>query len=145
MIHQFDHRANSVRFNPERTHNPYLSEEVSEAQHADPSFLPQTRFWVPGGSVEAKLGEKCRYALAFRDIARSTDVRTMIASIIPPIGAGNKVPLLLPYDSTGDIDTAACLLANLNGISFDFVVRQKIQGTAMNWYIVETAPSHCAR
>ena len=40
MIHQFDHRANSVRVNPENTHNPYLSEEVSEEQHADPSFLP---------------------------------------------------------------------------------------------------------
>ena len=38
MIHQFDHRANSVRFNPESTHNPYLSEEVTEAQHADPDF-----------------------------------------------------------------------------------------------------------
>ena len=32
MIHQFDHRANSVRFNPESTHNPYLSEEVAEAR-----------------------------------------------------------------------------------------------------------------
>ena len=30
MIHQFDHRANSVRINLESTHNPYLSEEVSE-------------------------------------------------------------------------------------------------------------------
>ena len=39
MIGQFDHRANSVRVNPESTHNPYLSEEVSDEQHADPSFL----------------------------------------------------------------------------------------------------------
>ena len=38
MIHQFDHRASSVRVNPESTHNPYLSEEVSEAQHADSQF-----------------------------------------------------------------------------------------------------------
>ena len=28
MIHQFDHRANSVRINRESTHNPYLSVEV---------------------------------------------------------------------------------------------------------------------
>ena len=39
MIHQFDHRANSVRFNPEEhCINPYLSEEVTEAQHARPRF-----------------------------------------------------------------------------------------------------------
>ena len=29
MIWHFDHRANSVLFNPESTHNPYLSEEVT--------------------------------------------------------------------------------------------------------------------
>ena len=140
MIHQFDHRANSVRVNPESTHNPYLSQEVTETQHADPNFLPQTQYWVPDGSVEAKLGEGYGHVLAFRDIARSTDTRTMIASIIPRVGAGNKVPLLLPYDSTPDIDTVACLLANLNSLPFDYVVRQKIQGTAMNWYIVEQLP-----
>ena len=27
--------------------NPYLSEEVSEEQHADPSFLPRSQYWVP--------------------------------------------------------------------------------------------------
>ena len=48
MIHQFDHRANSVRVNPESTHNPYLSEEVSETQHADPAFLPQSQYWCTG-------------------------------------------------------------------------------------------------
>ena len=31
----------------------------------------------------------------------------------------------------------ACIVANLNSLSFDYVVRQKIQGTTLNWYIVE--------
>ena len=39
MIHQFDHRANSVEVNPENLHNPYLSLEVTEEQHAGPRFL----------------------------------------------------------------------------------------------------------
>ena len=51
MIHHFDHRANSVRFNPENTHNPYLSKPVSNDEHADPNFLPQTRYWVPAADV----------------------------------------------------------------------------------------------
>ena len=55
MIHQFDHRANSVRVNSESTHNPYLSEEVSEAQHADPRFLPHTQYWVPAERVDLAL------------------------------------------------------------------------------------------
>ena len=136
MIHQFDHRANSVRVNPESTHNPYLSEEVTTAQHADPDFLPQTQYWVPSGDVEDALPESRGHALGFRDIARPTDVRTVIASIVPWAGYGNTVPLLLGEDALA----VTCLVANLNAICVDFVTRQKAQSTHLNWYIVEQLP-----
>ena len=109
MIHQFDHRANSVRFNPKSTHNPYLSEEVTEAQHADPDFLPQTQYWVPANNVEEALPQSRGYTLGFRDIARPTDERTVIASMVPWAGVGNKVPLLVEEDNKA----ATYLVANL--------------------------------
>ena len=140
MIHQFDHRASSVRVNPENTHNPYLSEEVSEAQHADPGFLPLSQYWVPAQNVEADIPRARGYALGFRDIARATDVRTGITSIVPWAGFGNKLPLLLPIDGGLGARGAACLVANLNSFGFDYVTRQKIQGTTLNWYIVEQLP-----
>ena len=155
MIHQFDHRANSVRFNPESTHNPYLSEEVTEAQHADPGFLPQTQYWVPDHNVEEELPQSRGYALGFRDIARPTDVRTVISSIVPWAGYGNKVPLLTEENSllinkTGQsrlMDQRApwpmvqvLLVANLNAVCLDFIARQKIHGTSLNWFIVEQLP-----
>ena len=136
MIHQFDHRANSVGFNPESTHNPYLSEEVTEAQHADPCFLPNPQFWVPAHNVEEALPQSRGYTLGFRDIARPTDMRTVIASIVPWAGYGNKVPLLVE----GDNEATMNLVANLNSVCLDFVARQKIHGTSMNWYIVEQLP-----
>ena len=136
MIGQFDHRANSVRVNPDSTHNPYLSKEVSDEQHADPRFLPQSQYWVPADEVEAELANSRGYTLGFRDIARSTDVRTMIATVSPWAGYGNKVPLLMG----GDALTSALLVANLNSICLDFVLRQKIQSTSLNWYIVEQLP-----
>ena len=155
MIHQFDHRANSVRFNPESTHNPYLSEEVTEAQHADPGFLPQTQYWVPDREVEAGLPKSRGYALGFRDIARPTDARTVISSIVPWAGYGNKVPLLTEENSllinktgqSGLMDQRApwpmvqvLLVANLNAVCLDFIARQKIHGTSLNWFIVEQLP-----
>ncbi|MCY3783039.1 MAG: restriction endonuclease, partial [Chloroflexi bacterium] len=150
MIHQFDHRANSVRVNPESTHNPYLSEEVSEAQHADPGFLPQSQYWVPGKDVESNLPETTGYTLGFRDIARPTDVRTVIASIVPRAGYGNTIPLLVDssegasaqLDEKSALDAAqlTLLVANLNTVCLDFVARQKAQGTHLNWYIVEQLP-----
>ena len=136
MIHQFDHRANSVRFNPESTHNPYLSEEVTEAQHADPDFLPQTQYWVSAHSVEEALPQSRGYTLGFRDIARPTDARTVIASMIPWAGVGNTIPLLVSADTLA----VAYLMSNLNAMCVDFVARQKAQGTHLNWFIVEQLP-----
>ena len=142
MIHQFDHRANSVRVNPENTHNPYLSEEVSEAQHADSGFLPVSQYWVPAQDVEADIPRTRGYALGFRDIARATDVRTVIASIVPWAGFGNPLPLLMPeYGDASTYTADACLLvACFNSFAFDYASRQKVQGTHVNWYIVEQLP-----
>ena len=42
MIRQFDHRANSVKYNPDNTINPYLSVAVTDAEHANPAFSPMT-------------------------------------------------------------------------------------------------------
>ena len=155
MIHQFDHRVNSVRINPESTHNPYLSEEVTEAEHADPKFSPQAQYWVPTQNVEQALPRTRQYVLGFRDIARSTDVRTVIAAIIPLAGYGNTIPLLiedlnppandaclaaLPGECTFSAIVQAILAANLNAVCLDFVARQKAQGTHLNWYIVEQLP-----
>ena len=136
MIGHFDHRANSVRVNPESTHNPYLSEPVSEAQHTDPDFLPQTQYWVPADNVETELPESLGYSLGFRDIARPTDVRTMISAIVPWAGYGNTLPLLLADGG----DAIACLAANLNALCMDFVARQKVQGTHLNRFMVEQLP-----
>ena len=137
MIWQFDHRASSVRVNPENTHNPYLSVKVSEAQHADPAFLPQSHYWVPATEVEEPFTRGSSYALAFRDIARPTDVRTMIASVVPLAGYGNTAPLLIGDGSSLPPDLATTIAANLNSLCVDFIARQKAQGTHLNWYIVE--------
>ena len=140
MINQFDHRANSVRINPENTHNPYLSEEVRVQQHADPEFLPQPQYWVPESRVEPANTGKQEFAVAFRDIARPTDVRTSIASIVPRAGYGNTAPLLVQDDASPSAELAAMMVATLNSICVDFVVRQKVQGTHLNWYILEQVP-----
>ncbi|MCY3770963.1 MAG: restriction endonuclease [Gemmatimonadetes bacterium] len=142
MIWQFDHRASSVRVNPGNLHNPYLSDVVTEAQHAETDFLPQTQYWVPSNIVAEILPTNCGFSLGFRDIARSTDARTVIASIVPLAGFGNKVPLLVEQTSQCN-NWPMCqiaLVSNLNAICLDYIARQKIHGTSLNWYIVEQLP-----
>ena len=139
MIHQFDHRANSVRVNPESTHNPYLSEAVTQAQHADPKFHPSTEYSVPQSAVDQAMSDGAGWTIAYRRIARSTDVRTMISSIVPKAGFGDSVFVLMP-DTGQSAWNAASLVANLNSFPFDFVTRQKMHGTNLSWFILEQLP-----
>ena len=71
---------------------------------------------------------------------RTPTFGTLWAFGAKPVGAGNKVPLLLPYDSAGDINTAVNLVANFNCVAFDYVARQKAQGTHLNLFILEQLP-----
>ena len=63
----------------------------------------------------------------------------MIASIFPWAGCGHTLPLIL---GQGVFEGAAAglLVSNLNSFSFDYVARQKVQGTHLTWYTVEQLP-----
>ena len=139
MLGQFDHRANAVRVNPYNTLNPYLSEPVADAQHRDPDFSPQSQWWVPAEAVRRAMPEKRAWTIAYRRSNRSTDVRTMIAALVPAVGFGDSVFLLMPEDGLHAAD-ALLLLGNFNSFGFDYVTRQKAAGTNLSWYIVEQLP-----
>ena len=138
MIHQFDHRAASVEVNTENLHNAALSGNISAEQKADPFFVPTPQYWVPARQVSFPAGVD--WTIAFRDIARATDARTMIAAAVPTVGLGNTAPAIFPEDADIHQSNAALLLANLGATILDFVVRQKAQSTHLNWYIVEQLP-----
>ncbi len=138
MIHQFDHRAASVEVNAENLHNAALSGDISAEQKADPTFVPTPQYWVPESKASFPAG--LAWTIAFRDIARATDVRTMIAAAVPSVGLGNKAPAIFPENVDSDQSNAALLLANLDATVLDFVVRQKAHSTNLNWYIVEQLP-----
>ena len=139
MIHQFDHRANEIGLNAENVNNPYVSIEVTNTQKEDSRFYPRTQYWVSENEVLKKTGHRFDWAVAFRDIARGTDERTMIASVVQWSGYSNKVPLLLPRASFSALD-AARLVSNFNSLALDYVAKCKVHGTNMNWYIVEQLP-----
>ncbi|WP_312735440.1 Eco57I restriction-modification methylase domain-containing protein [Brevundimonas sp.] len=131
MIHQFDHRAASVTVNAANLHNAALSGEVTDEQKADPAFVPEPQYWLQHQGVMDGS------AIAFRDIARATDARTMIAAMLPHRAAGNTAPLIV---SSTPAPEQVLLLANLNAMVLDYVARQKAQSTHLNWYIVEQLP-----
>ena len=79
-----------------------------------------------------------RWLMGWRDICRSTDERTVIASVFPRVGIGNKIPLM--EFATATAREATGLIANLSSIPFDYAARQKIGGTTMNYFIYMQLP-----
>ena len=140
MTHAFDHRAASVVVNRENLHRPAQPRPATSEEHGDPSWLPTPQFWV--SEQDIKWPDELNWAVAFKDITSPTNVRAVIASIIPRVGAGHTLPLLVPdADEVAGYQENACLwLACLNSFAFDFVARQKVQGQHMTWYTVEQLP-----
>ena len=137
MIHQFDHRAASVHLNEKNLHNPALSDDIGAKLKADPAFVPAPQYWVPRKKIS--LPDNVGWTIAFRDIARATDARTVIAAAVPAVGLGNTLPAMLPEGEQIE-SNGVLLLGNLGAVALDFVARQKVQSTHLNWYIAEQLP-----
>ena len=140
MVHIYDHRSANVTVDADNVQNPAFSDLLSAHDKESPDRYPTPQYWV--SETDIAEDERRSWALGFRDIARGTDVRTMITAIVPTVAAGNTLPLILPDEREEEryAEFAPLLLANLGSLAFDFVARQKAQSTHLNWYIVEQLP-----
>lgn len=135
MVQAYDHRAASIVVNLHNQHRPAQPVSSTDEQHLDNNWLPTPQYWVL--SDHCGWNQNQQWVLGFKEITAATNVRTMIAALLPAVGFGNKIPLLLSHDKKR---TEWLLCANLNSIPFDYVTRQKIQGQTLNKYIVEQLP-----
>src|SRR5262249_22512995 len=79
-----------------------------------------------------------RWRIGYRPIARTTDTRTMICSLLWPVPCGHSVFLLLLNKPS--LGKGLGLSAILGSLSFDSVIRQRLSGTNLSWFIVEECP-----
>lgn len=71
-----------------------------------------------------------RWLMGWRDICRSTDERTVIASVFPKIGVGHTMPI---FYLNGGADFAAAHLAMWLSLTFDFIARLSVGGTHLTY------------
>jgi hypothetical protein len=136
MIHQFDHRWATYAGAREEA-----SRDSTEAEKADPDFRVAPRYWVERAEVEQRLAAKGwnrRWLMGWRDICRSTDERTVIASLFPRVGVGHVLPLF--FLNVQLWRTWACFLAGLNSLTLDYVARQKVGGTHLTYGYLKQFP-----
>jgi hypothetical protein len=140
MVHHFDHRYSSYEGQTEAQANQGKLPELDDAAHADPDRVTMPRYWVDQAVVDERLADRWRHGwlLGWRDICRSTDRRTVIASVIPRVSVGHTTPLLLPAVSS---NLVACLYANLCSFAFDYAARQKVGGTHLTYSFLKQLPT----
>jgi hypothetical protein len=132
LLHQFTHRW--------ATYEGGAPREATAAELADPTWTITPRYLVPAAEVEARLAGRWdrRWLLGWRDITNATNERTAIFSLLPRVGVGHTVPLMLFQSLRADL--AACFLAIVNSLVFDWITRQKIGGTHLTYTYLTQLP-----
>ena len=138
-VREYDHRASDIIVNRNNPFRPAGQIPVPAKRKANPNEYPVVRFHVmDDGSWWTKSD---KWTIAFKDVTALTNSRTMIAAMLPKVGAGHTLPTL-PLDN--DVDdravVASLILGNLNAVPFDYIARQKVQGLHFSWYILEQMP-----
>jgi hypothetical protein len=131
MFHQFDHLWATFEASGEEE----AVRNVEDEEKEDADFVVAPRYFVPIKEVKARLAHfewPHDWLVAFRDIARATDMRTMMVAAIPLCGAAAH----LIFSKMSDV-----LIAQLNCLVVDYTVRQKVGGAHLNHFLVKQIPA----
>lgn len=139
MVQHFDHRFGTYEGQTPAQAKQGKLPELDDAAHADPHRITLPRYWVGDTAVESRLDDRWQrgWLLGWRDICRSGDQRTVIASLIPRVAVGHKLPLMFP---DREPRLVAMLYANLTSFIFDYTARQKVGGTSLTYFILRQLP-----
>jgi hypothetical protein len=135
VLSHFDHRYSTYADATQAQLNKGTLPHLSGEQHDDPGTEPLARYWVSDAEVADAIGDRWDrdWLLGWRDIARASDARTFVPSVLPRAAVGHKFPLAFP----GEPRHVPLLHAAWSSLAFDYVSRQKISGTGMTYFIVK--------
>jgi len=138
MIHHFDHRLGTYEGQTEAQANMGTLPRLTPKQHDDPDRVLLPRYWLDETAVNERLARRGwdkGWLFGWRDIARSTDERTVICSVLPQTATGDT--LLLAFTN----GPAALLQANLSTFALDYCARQKATGTHLKYFVFKQLPA----
>lgn len=105
----------------------HVPSEVPGRLDLDPDFLLAAKDLRHNPATGARV--------VFRDIARTTDMRTFITALIPPLPCGNKLPLM---EGERTLPLKLALATYASSLSFDWCTRARLCSTSLNWHVVES-------
>lgn len=140
MAFFFDHRYGDFAMAEEKEDTDYREiPRPQPEQLSNQSFEVTPRYWVPDREVGQRLAQKNwhrRWLFCHRGLTNATNERTFVTFALPRSGVGNSIPAWL-FASHLDLRKVGCLVANTASLVCDFVARQKIGGTNLNFFYLE--------
>lgn len=134
MVHHFDHRFGTYEGQTEEQIRKGQAREFTPEEHADPNKVVLPRYWVPKHEVDERLEGRWdrQWLIGWRRISPTTNERTMIMSIIPNYGVGDSLFLIM----SAQFDIMYKIYANACSFCFDYLIRQKIGGSNINFFLL---------
>ncbi|MFD7244145.1 Eco57I restriction-modification methylase domain-containing protein [Streptomyces massasporeus] len=156
MLHHYDHRFSTYENATEKQLAVGTLPRFTVEQHQDASAVPLPRYWVPeqdvptgqvdkNGKPVMEPGVRSRLAakgwdrgwvMGFRKICRASDERTVITYAFPRAGLGDSGNILLARK----FEHSPLLYGNSISMALDYVLRQKLGGTNLNFFQFEQLP-----
>jgi len=140
MIWTYNHRFNSSEFAEIGKKRKATSIETQSEDYKNPNFFIKPLYWISDKDFKNKISEinyTKKWFIVFRAVTGSSNLRTFVSSIVPKTPVGNTLITVL---TNLEPEKLCCLIANFNSIIFDYVVRQKITTTYLNYFLVEQFP-----
>jgi hypothetical protein len=136
MIRYFDHRYGTYEDQTEAQANVGTLPRLGPDQQDTPALVVLPRYWVAEDQVEGRLAGRWDrdWLLGWRDIARSTDERTVISATIPRAAAGDTWLMAFPSEP------GWLLQASLSSFVLDYCARQKVTGTHLKYFVFKQLP-----
>ncbi len=137
MVQMYDHRAADVIVNSGNLKRPAQPQPINNKDKLVDRY-PTPQYWTVTTEVDKTWNGQ--WSISFKSVSSPTNARTMIAAILPKAGVGHSMSMLLPQDNSEDALAVPLLLANFCSFPFDFLLRQKVQGQNLSWFILEQMP-----
>jgi hypothetical protein len=132
LLWHYDHRLSSYALRSPGSRDTELP-RLTDAMHDDPNAEAVPLYWMNNTLVSERLKDRWDrgWLLGWRDITGPALMRTLVPCVLPTAAVGHQFPLVLPAKP----DLAYLLHAVWSSLACDFIVRQKITGVHLPYFI----------
>lgn len=132
MLDFYNHRASSVIVNLNNAKRKGQASETDVNELIEPSFSIHPQYWISDEALNSFPHSK-NYLLVFKAVTGTSNIRTMIASLMPLWGYSHSI---------SEIETAnpEFYLGCLNSLVFDYLIRCKLNSNFITHGVLHQCP-----